>query len=194
MKVISVSILSILCLSGCVGVVTESTRISYDAAVRNSHMEAALAGDRESQFNVGKSYCCAPRNDAEGFYNNRKATEFLCLAARQNHAEAAYEIGKFYSGDVVNGIRLIRRALNTVRGEDFRNKIVAYYWFNQAKVHGYSEAAEVIENIETQDISRFTDPQSTPCTLSEVLRQRASFRSKAIVSTLHLINNTTLKD
>ena len=170
-KILVCLLLSNILLSGCAGVAMESARITRDTSSRNSHMQAALNGDPEAQYQVGKSYCCAPRNDVDGFYNNQKATEFLCLAARQGHAMAAYEIGKIYSGDTIDGIRLIRRAATAVRGDDLENHEVAYYWFSQALQNGYSEAFKEMASLGLQDTSPFTDPAVAPCTLSEVFKQ-----------------------
>jgi TPR repeat protein len=172
MKTLSITLpICVLLVSGCVGVTMESARISAATASRNDNMEAALSGDPEAQFQVGKSYCCAPRNDVDGFYNNHKATEFLCKAARQNHAEAAFELGRIYSGDTIDGLRLLRRAATAVRGDDLSNETVAYYWFNQAVRNGSQEAAERLQDLEKHDISGLTDPSTTPCTLTEVFGQ-----------------------
>ena len=132
-------------------------------------MKAALAGNPEAQYKVGKSYCCAPRNDVDSFYNNRKATEFLCQAARQNHAQAAYELGKIYSGDTIDGLRLLRRAATVVRGDNVTNKSIAYYWFKQAEINGHTEATKELEALGDQDITKFNNPTSAPCTLDEIL-------------------------
>lgn len=169
MKIFSILFLtSIMLLTGCAGVMVESARITHAATVRDNNMQAARAGNAEAQYLVGKSFCCTPRNNVDAFYNNSKATEFLCLAARQNHAQAAFELGKIYSGDRIDGIRLLRRAVTAIQGDDFTNNQVAYYWFKQAQLNGLDEAADELKQLGDQDISRFTDPASTPCTLSEV--------------------------
>lgn len=113
--------------------------------------------------------CCAPRNDVDGFYNNRKSIEFLCRAARQDHAQAAYELGKIYSGDIIDGLRLLRRAATAIRGDDLSNKTIAYYWFNQARLNGSSKAIKEMKELGTQDISNFVHPATAPCTLAEVV-------------------------
>ena len=131
-------------LTGCAGVVVESSRITYDTTTRNNYVQAAKAGDPEAQYLVGKSYCCTPRNNVDAFYNNSKATEFLCLAARQHHAKAAYELGKIYSGDTINGIRLLRRVVTAIRGDTITNNQVAYYWFKQAQLNGLDAATDAL--------------------------------------------------
>lgn len=163
-----VVVLASTLMAGCVGVAVESAHISSDTLIRNNHTQAALAGDAEAQYKVGTSYCCAPRNDADAFYNNQKATEFLCQAARQNHAKAAYDLGKIHSGNTIDGIRLLRRAATLVRDENLDNEVIAYYWFNQAALNGSAEATEALNKLGKKDISQWTDPMTTPCTIDEV--------------------------
>lgn len=158
----------IVALTGCAGAVVESARMNNDGLLRDKHMEAALADDSEAQYLVGKSYCCAPRNDAEGFYNNRKATEFLCQVARQNHAAAAFEIARIHSGDTIDGVRLLRRAATLMRGEGVDNRVIAYYWYSRAAQLNSAEAVEVLRKLEKQQISQFDSPLTTPCTIDEV--------------------------
>ena len=155
-------------LTGCVGTVMEGAHITNDTTTRDKYMTAALAGDTDAQYRVGKSYCCAPKNDVDAFYNNRKATEFLCKAARKHHAKAAFELGKIYSDDTIDGVRLIRRAVTAVRGDNLESRTVAYYWFDQANLYGHPDALDAMNDLGIQDISTFTDPETTPCTLSEV--------------------------
>lgn len=172
--VLLILLLISFCLPGCVGVAMEGAHITNATTTRDKYMPAALEGDPEAQFKVGKSYCCAPKNDVDAFYNNRKATEFLCKAARQQHARAAFELGKIYTDDTIDGIRLLRRAATAVRGDDLENKQIAYYWYNQAKLHGYKDAAEAMATMGEQDISQYTDPATTPCTLIEVFGEEKS--------------------
>jgi TPR repeat protein len=161
-------LLASVMLTGCVGVAVEGARMSSDSAVRDQHTAAALAGDAEAQYKVGKSYCCAPRNDTDAFYDNRKATDFLCRAARQHHAGAAYELGKIHSGDTVQGLRLVRRAATLVVGDSVDEKAVAHYWFDRAADWGQADARSAADKLGAQDTSRFTDVATAPCTIDEV--------------------------
>ena len=161
----------ILILSACVGTTIESAQMANDKVTRDKYMESALQGDADAQYMVGLSFCCAPRSDVDAFYNNRKATEFLCKAARQNHARSAFQIGNFHSGDRIDGIRWVRRAANLIRGDSLENPIIAYYWYPQAKLNGAEEAIEHLQLLEKQDISQFADPRTTPCTVDEVYFQ-----------------------
>lgn len=155
-------------MSGCAGVAIESARMTAAASTRNQHMAAALAGDAEAQYRVGKSYCCAPRQDADAFYDTRKATDFLCLAARQQHAAAAYEIGKIHSGDTVQGLRLIRRAATLVVGDAQEEQVVAFYWLDRAAAWGHADARRAADGMGLKAAPPFSDPATTPCTIDEV--------------------------
>ena len=46
------------------------------------------------------------------FYDNRLATEWLCRSAQQGYAPAQYRLGQVYSGDMVDGVRILRRVVN----------------------------------------------------------------------------------
>lgn len=155
-------------LSGCVGTTLEGGRMTSDKLIRDEYMPRALEGDPEAQYRVGLSYCCAPRSDAELFYDNREATRFLCSAARQNHAEAALQLGNFHSGQRVRGVRWIRRVVNLIRGDNLKNTTIAYYWYNQSLENGITDARQAMEDLGRQDISQYSDPVSTPCTVYEV--------------------------
>lgn len=158
----------IVLLSGCVGTTLESGRMTSDKITRDEYMDQAVEGDAEAQYRVGLSYCCAPRSDADLFYNNREATLFLCRAARQNHAEAALQLGNFHSGNRVRGVRWIRRVANLIRGDNLENPTIAYYWYHQALQNGISDARNLMESLGKQDISQYRDSASTPCTIDEV--------------------------
>lgn len=159
---------AVFALQGCIGSTLESARMTNDKLVRDKHMDQALSGDADAQYKVGLSYCCAPRSDVDAFYNNRKATEFLCLAARQNHAQAAFQLGNYHSGDRINGVRWIRRAANLIRGDDLTNPAIAYYWYEQARKSGLSHAEDKINSMGMQDISPYSSTLTTPCTVDEV--------------------------
>jgi len=154
--------------TGCVGVAMEGAHITSDMETRDRYMDAALAGDADAQYRVGKSYCCTPKKDVDAFYNTRKAIDFLCQAARKQHPQAAFELGKIYSDDTIDGLRLLRRAATAIRGDNYENRVIAYYWYDQANKYGHPEALDAMNTLGVQDILMFTDPQSAPCTLTEV--------------------------
>jgi len=162
------AIISVIFLNGCVATALEGANIAKDEAKRSKNMAAAEAGDAAAQYAVGKSYCCSPKNQTHGIYDNNKATEYLCKAARQNYAPAAYMLGNIYSGDTVSGLRLLRRVANAVAGDKLDNKAIAYYWYTQAASQNDKDAVKKIAGLDKQNISAFSSPAKTPCTLTEV--------------------------
>jgi TPR repeat protein len=95
--------------------------------MRSSLATSAQAGDRDAQFNLGKSYCCGygPGRDTA------KALEFFCMAARQGHAGAQYEIGRYY------GLRT-DTGYSTSQPQD---RIYAHMWYSLAALQDWPLAA-----------------------------------------------------
>ncbi len=170
----SLFIIMVVLISGCVSTAMEGANIAKDETVRSNNMAAANAGDAEAQYKVGKSYCCSPKNSTHAVYDNNKATEYLCLAARQNYAPAAYKLGNIYSGDTVSGLRLLRRAANAVSGDHLTNKTIAYYWYQQAALNNSEDAKKKLSKLDKQDTSGLTSPATAPCTLKEVYGEAES--------------------
>lgn len=124
----------LLALGGCVGAVTEGANMAKDKVVVSSNIGAANAGDAESQYKVGKALCCS-LNEGEGFYNTPISVSWLCKAAAQNHGPAALKLGEIYAGEVVSGVRLMRRVAQTVTGTTTR-PVIAYAWLRRAETLG----------------------------------------------------------
>ena len=125
------SALLLLCVGGCASVVTEGANIARDKVVVSQNIDSARAGDVEAQYRVGKALCCSI-NEGEGFYNTPAAVGWLCSAAEQAHGRAALEVGDIYSGDVVSGIRVLRRIAQKAAGNTTR-RATAYAWYRRAE-------------------------------------------------------------
>lgn len=165
---------TVISLVGCVSTAMEGANMAKDKTVRSNNMDAANAGDAEAQFKVGSSYCCSPKNTTHGVYDNNKATEYLCMAARQGYAPAANKIGDIYSGDTVSGLRILRRVANAAAADKLDNKIIAYYWYQQAALGKDEDATKTLKKLDKQDTSAFTSQATTPCTLKEVYGDQES--------------------
>jgi TPR repeat protein len=99
-------------LAGCAAPVVEAAMQGRDTARRGGLEQAANAGDPKAQLELGNTYCCAltgQTDTAISAYDNEKATYWMCKAAGQGHAPAAYRLAQVYSGDTVSGVRLMRR-------------------------------------------------------------------------------------
>ena len=126
-------------LSGCASAVVEGGHIARNRSIVNDNISKANRGDRIAQYKVGTAHCCSIDEKDRTFYSTRKAVGWLCASAVQGYAPAMYKIGKIYSGDVVDGVRLARRIAQGVAGTS-KNYPVAYAWFALATVHGIKEA------------------------------------------------------
>lgn len=166
-----------LLVAGCaarVGPAVEVANIARDKAIIQANRDAAEAGDAAAQFKLGDAYCCAP-GGVQGLYNNQQATAWLCRAARQDYAPAQYKLGQIYSGDVVDGVRIIRRVVTGVVGSD-QDRIAAALWFSVAARQGYEDAAERGEasrqNLSAAEARQadvyLADWRSAPCEWPEV--------------------------
>jgi len=132
--------LGLFLLAGCAGVVTEGANITRDKLIVSNNIQAAQSGDAEAQYRVGDALCCSI-NEGQGFYDTPKAVAWLCQAAAQSHGQAAYKLGEIYSGDVVSGVRVLRRVAQSVAGNSI-DRAVAYGWFRRAEVLGVDGARE----------------------------------------------------
>ena len=127
-------------LSGCVGAALETGRMSADKVKIGNNIEAARAGDAVAQFKVGEAYCCS-LGEGEGIYDTKLSVRWLCQSAAQGYGPAMYKLGKIYSGDVIDGVRLIRRVAQGVAGNS-ESFPVAYRWFTLAEGQGVAEAKD----------------------------------------------------
>lgn len=163
-------------LAGCVGVATEGANIARDRVVVANNLGAAEAGDVEAQYRVGKALCCS-LNEGEGFYDTPRSVEWLCTAARQGHGPAARKLGEIYSGDVVSGLRVMRRVAQRVAGSS-TNPVIAYAWMQRAEELGVDDAGPEARTL-WQDLTahqRATagvmlrgDPADLPCDWQDVI-------------------------
>jgi TPR repeat protein len=131
--------------TGCVGVATEGARGAASQVVYDQNIGKARQGDREAQFKVGEALCCGV-DDRGGFYNTRQSVTWLCLSAAQGYAPAMHKLGRIYSGDTVDGVRVIRRVAGAVAGTA-TNLPVSYAWFANAKAYGMSDADKGAQDV-----------------------------------------------
>ena len=126
-------------LSGCASVVVEGVHIAKNEVIIENNIDKARRGDPVAQFKIGEAYCRSVDEKDHSFYSTRKAVGWLCASAVQGHVPAMYKIGKIYSGDVVEGIRLARRLAQSIAGTS-ENHPVAYAWLVQAAARGEKDA------------------------------------------------------
>jgi len=128
-------------LGGCAGVAIEGANIAKDKAEAAANMKDAEAGNAEAQYKVGKSLCCAIDEGGPSFYNTEQAVMWLCRSAAQNYAPAAQRLGEIYSGDLVSGVRVMRRVAEKV-ADPRKNLPVSYAWLKRAETLGVADAGK----------------------------------------------------
>lgn len=131
-------VLGLSLLAGCAGAAVEGANIARDRLIASNNQAAAQAGDAEAQYRLGDALCCSV-NEGDGFYDTPKAVGWLCRAARQNHGPAAYKLGEIYAGDVVDGVRVLRRVAQKAAGSS-TDRAIAYGWMRRAEILGVGEA------------------------------------------------------
>ncbi len=140
-----VVLLSVFVISGCAAVAIEGGQAAKSEVVIAQNIKAAENGDPKAQFSVGEAYCCS-LNEGSGLFNTRTSVEWLCKAARQNYAPAMFKLGKIYSGDTIDGIRLARRAAAGIAGTS-TNFPVAAAWLRMAEANGERAAGARLADV-----------------------------------------------
>lgn len=125
-------------LAGCAGVAAEGANVARDKLVVQNNIEAARAGNADAQYKVGDALCCSI-HEGEGVYDTPMSVAWLCRAAAQGHGPAALKLGEIYSGDVISGLRVMRRVGQKIAGSTTDGP-VAYAWLHRAETLGVKGA------------------------------------------------------
>ena len=136
-------------LSGCAGVVIETANVVADKARLQSNLEKAEAGDPAAQFAVGDALCCSGDAAEGSAYSTENAIRWLCASADQGNADAMMKLGKIFSGDQTDGVRVIRRLLNAASGTP-TNLGAAYYWYSEAGEAGKEDGALALLDLQKE--------------------------------------------
>ena len=136
--------IALLCVSvaltaGCTAAVGEAVHGAKAKSQYDDNIAAAEKGDRVAQFKVGEALCCEI-NGQTGAYDTRRSVEFLCKSAAQGYGPAMYKLGRIYTGDTVDGVRVLRRVAAAAAAPT--NPPIAYAWFMNAKTYGVKDAAD----------------------------------------------------
>ncbi len=128
-------------LGGCVAAAVNTSALAVKGSGRAEVEPRAEAGDAVAQYELGKSYCCM----GVGF-DTQTATVWLCKAARQGNADAMYELGRIYTGDISRTPapgQKIRRALSARE-----SPAQAYRWLARAAAAGHEDARTLRDGLE----------------------------------------------
>lgn len=128
-------------LSGCVAAAVNTSAIAVKGAPRSELRPKAEAGEAAAQYELGKSYCCM----GPGF-DTQVATEWYCKAAYQGNADAMYELGRVYLGDVSRSPapgQKLRRALSAKKSPPH-----AHLWLSRAALSEHADAQQLFVKLE----------------------------------------------
>ncbi len=151
MKIVAISVLFGVCalIGGCFAPLIEGAREGYDSSKRSSLEAKATSGDAQSQYELGKTYCCETGPQIQrsmSVYDNQKATGWLCKSALQNYGPAQYKLALIYSGDEISGVRVLVR-VTSVFGDKESALPVAWVWASKAAENGTDKAADLRDAI-----------------------------------------------
>lgn len=135
--------------AGCAAAVGEAVHGAKAKSEYDDNIDAAQKGDRVAQYKVGEALCCEV-DGRNGAYDTRRSVEFLCKSAAQGYGPAMYKLGRIYTGDTVDGVRLLKRAAAAAAAPT--NPPIAYAWFVNAKNFGVKDAADAA-NDEWKDMT-----------------------------------------
>lgn len=101
-----------LLLDGCYTPVIEGAQQGYDASMRKSLKTEAASDNPVDEYNLGNNYCCQGGGPMDGLtvYDNNKATQWYCKAARQGYGPAQLQLARLYSGHAIRGLHVVLRA------------------------------------------------------------------------------------
>ncbi len=177
LKALLLTAVASLVAAGCAAVAVEGANVAKDEIIISKNMEQAKAGVAEAQYKVGNAYCCSV-HEGSGLYNTKTSVDWLCRSAKQDYAPAMLKLGKIYSGDVIDGVRVSRRVAQKLAGTS-KNLPVAWAWLQMAADREEGDAAKRTSEIweKLDEAGRASAQQiyqsslDTPCDWDEVIGQ-----------------------
>ncbi len=127
-------------LSGCVAAAVHTSTYAVKGAPRDELAPKAEAGDAGAQYELGKSYCCM----GPGF-DTQTATEWYCKAALQESADAMYELGRIYLGDVSRSVAPGQK-LRALAAK--KSPAHAHLWLSRAAEAGHADARLLLAKLD----------------------------------------------
>jgi len=137
-----------LVLGGCLTPFIESATEAYDHSQRDPNKAAAAAGDPQAQYRLGNSYCCEGGGplDLVSVYDNQKATQWYCRAARRDYGPAQLRLARIYAGHPISGLRPTQHISSAVGTPD-TDVAVALMWASVAASNGVEDAIALRDEI-----------------------------------------------
>ena len=140
-----------LMLDGCYTPLIEGAQEGYDAARRDSLQAGAASGDPVAQYKLGDTYCCQGGGpmDKVSIYDNHKATQWYCRAAKQGYGPAQMRLARIYAGHPLRGLHVALRA-SALAGTTEMDRGVALMWASVAAGQGIDNATALRDEIMEQ--------------------------------------------
>jgi TPR repeat protein len=172
-------VLAVVTLCGCISSAIEGGHIAADTSARSGYEKDAIQGNKEAQYKLGESWCCSTDKKSGSAYDTVTAVKWLCASARQGYAPAMYKLGKIYTGDLIDGIRLLRRATTGINESMSGNTVsmpVGFAWLKLASTYGSEDAAERLASVKKdmnvtdlhKGLALADQGLSMPCEMKEV--------------------------
>ncbi len=166
-----------LLLSGCFSPFIEGATEAYDHSQRDPLRSKAASGDPIAQYKLGNSYCCRGGGplDLISIYDNEKATQWYCRAARQGYGPAQLRLARIYAGRPISGLRVAQHVSSAVGNPDTA-MAVALMWASVAIDNGVDDAVALRDGLAAQASEKQRahaaalrkNWQSGPCRWAEV--------------------------
>ena len=135
-----IALLPAFASAGCVGATMSASTYAVKAGPRNELQPLAEGGDSAAQYELGKSYCCM----GPGF-DTQTATKWLCKAAHQGNADAMYELGRIYQGDVSRTMAPGQKLMQAMKAKESRPH--AELWLSLAASANHPDARKRLAEI-----------------------------------------------
>ena len=101
--------------------------------MRDTLKLAAEKGDPEAQYLLGRSYCCGH----DPVHNVTTALRWFCRAAKQDHVEAQFMLGREISSQTTAWRAVVENPL----------LVDAYVWYSVAASRGHQLAAQYAQSL-----------------------------------------------
>ena len=159
---IVITLCMVVLLSGCVAKAVDLVKKTVPLADRAQLLKFAENGDVEAQYMLAKNYCCG----LGLFKDNAESLHWYCMAAKQDQADAFYEIGALFEN--TRGIEGSAVPTDPARAYAFYQLAENRFQKDAAKARKYLEQKMTPEQ-KTKAAGIVKDWPNVPCSLPSSL-------------------------
>ncbi len=161
MKIVITLLFSFM-LTGCLSKAVNLARTAPDMAERAQLLRLAEGGDVEAQYTLGKNYCCGLGT----FKDNAESLHWYCMAAKQDQADAFYEIGTLFEN--TRSIKGSAVPTDPAKAYAFYQLAESRYQKDSAKARQFLEQKLTLEQ-KNKAAKMVADWPNIPCSLPSSL-------------------------